>query len=78
MKEVSLLPDYLLWTTSVQLLQSWFKDKSAEDAKTVYEFTDAVTQIRNRHNEVMPTMAEGVVGYKESSWVDPVTSQNVQ
>ena len=35
MKEVSLLPDYLLWTPSVQLLQSWFKDKSAEDAKTV-------------------------------------------
>ncbi|CAN0513922.1 unnamed protein product [Rangifer tarandus platyrhynchus] len=78
MKEVNLLPDYLLWTPSVQLLQSWFKDKSAEDAKTVYEFTVAVIQIRNRHNEVIPTMAKGVVGYKESSRVDPVTSQNVQ
>ncbi|KAB0366100.1 hypothetical protein FD754_010256 [Muntiacus muntjak] len=62
-KELSLLPDHLLWTPSVQLLQSWFKDKSAED-------------IRNRHNEVIPTMAEGVVGYKKSSRVDPVTSQN--
>ena len=46
--------------------------------KLFYEFTDAVIQIRNRHNEVIPTMAEGVVAYKESSRVDPVTSQNVQ
>ncbi|XP_032493499.1 pyruvate dehydrogenase (acetyl-transferring) kinase isozyme 1, mitochondrial isoform X2 [Phocoena sinus] len=88
MKEISLLPDNLLRTPSVQLVQSWyiqslqelldFKDKSAEDAKTVYDFTDTVIRIRNRHNDVIPTMAQGVIEYKESFGVDPVTSQNVQ
>ncbi|XP_028741561.1 pyruvate dehydrogenase (acetyl-transferring) kinase isozyme 1, mitochondrial isoform X2 [Peromyscus leucopus] len=88
MKEISLLPDNLLRTPSVQLVQSWyiqslqelldFKDKSAEDAKTIYEFTDTVIRIRNRHNDVIPTMAQGVTEYKESFGVDPVTSQNVQ
>nr|XP_045003316.1 pyruvate dehydrogenase (acetyl-transferring) kinase isozyme 1, mitochondrial isoform X1 [Jaculus jaculus] len=88
MKEISLLPDNLLRTPSVQLVQSWyiqslqelldFKDKSAEDAKIIYDFTDTVIRIRNRHNDVIPTMAQGVVEYKESFGVDPVTSQNVQ
>ncbi|XP_026911288.2 pyruvate dehydrogenase (acetyl-transferring) kinase isozyme 1, mitochondrial isoform X2 [Acinonyx jubatus] len=88
MKEISLLPDNLLRTPSVQLVQSWyiqslqelleFKDKSAEDAKTIYDFTDTVIRIRNRHNDVIPTMAQGVIEHKESFGVDPVTSQNVQ
>ncbi|KAM4859440.1 pyruvate dehydrogenase (acetyl-transferring) kinase isozyme 1, mitochondrial isoform 2-T2 [Thomomys bottae] len=88
MKEISLLPDNLLRTPSVQLVQSWyiqslqelldFKDKSAENAKTIYDFTDTVIRIRNRHNDVIPTMAQGVTEYKESFGVDPVTSQNVQ
>ncbi|XP_058156621.1 pyruvate dehydrogenase (acetyl-transferring) kinase isozyme 1, mitochondrial isoform X1 [Dasypus novemcinctus] len=88
MKEISLLPDNLLRTPSVQLVQSWyiqslqelldFKDKSAEDAKAIYDFTDIVIRIRNRHNDVIPTMAQGVIEYKESFGVDPVTSQNVQ
>ncbi|KAL4840629.1 hypothetical protein H8958_004976 [Nasalis larvatus] len=55
-----------------------FKDKSAEDAKAIYDFTDTVIRIRNRHNDVIPTMAQGVIEYKESFGVDPVTSQNVQ
>uniref|UniRef100_A0A8D2AGD3 Protein-serine/threonine kinase n=1 Tax=Sciurus vulgaris TaxID=55149 RepID=A0A8D2AGD3_SCIVU len=48
MKEISLLPDNLLRTPSVQLVQSWyiqslqelleFKDKNAEDAKAIYDF----------------------------------------
>ncbi|XP_008586630.1 PREDICTED: [Pyruvate dehydrogenase (acetyl-transferring)] kinase isozyme 1, mitochondrial [Galeopterus variegatus] len=88
MKEISLLPDNLLRTPSVQMVQSWyiqslqelldFKDKSAEDAKAIYDFTDTVIRIRNRHNDVIPTMAQGVIEYKESFGVDPVTSQNVQ
>lgn len=35
-------------------------------------------KIRNRHNDVIPTMAQGVIEYKESFGIDPVTSQNVQ
>ncbi|XP_032648246.1 pyruvate dehydrogenase (acetyl-transferring) kinase isozyme 1, mitochondrial isoform X4 [Chelonoidis abingdonii] len=88
MKEISLLPDNLLKTPSVQLVQSWyvqslqeildFKEKSAEDSKVIHRFTDTVITIRNRHNDVIPTMAQGVVEYKESFGVDPVTCQNVQ
>ncbi|KAK2532559.1 pyruvate dehydrogenase (acetyl-transferring) kinase isozyme 1, mitochondrial [Columba livia] len=88
MKEISLLPDNLLKTPSVQLVQSWyvqslqeildFKDKSSEDSGVVNSFTDTVIKIRNRHNDVIPTMAQGVVEYKESFGIDPVTSQNVQ
>ncbi|XP_016852164.1 pyruvate dehydrogenase (acetyl-transferring) kinase isozyme 1, mitochondrial isoform X3 [Anolis carolinensis] len=88
MKEISLLPDNLLKTPSVQLVQSWyvqslqeildFKDKSAEDSEAVSCFTDTVITIRNRHNDVIPTMAQGVIEYKDHYGVDPVTSQNVQ
>lgn len=41
-------------------------------------FTDAVIKVRNRHNDVVPTMAQGVVEYKETYGTDPVVSQNVQ
>ncbi|XP_023661501.1 pyruvate dehydrogenase (acetyl-transferring) kinase isozyme 1, mitochondrial-like [Paramormyrops kingsleyae] len=87
MKEINLLPDNLLKMPSVMLVQSWymqsleeilqFKNKGA-DEKVIYDFTDAVIKIRNRHNDVIPTMAEGVVEYKEAHGMDPVTSQNVQ
>ncbi|XP_023683758.2 pyruvate dehydrogenase (acetyl-transferring) kinase isozyme 1, mitochondrial-like [Paramormyrops kingsleyae] len=88
MKEINLLPDNLLKTPSVRLVQSWymrsfdeildFKDKNADDDRVIYDFTDAVIKIRNRHNDVVPTMAQGVVEYKELHGIDPVTSQNVQ
>uniref|UniRef100_A0A667ZCK5 Protein-serine/threonine kinase n=1 Tax=Myripristis murdjan TaxID=586833 RepID=A0A667ZCK5_9TELE len=88
MKEINLLPDNLLKTPSVRLVQSWyvqsfeeileFKDKNADDEKVTYDFTDAVINIRNRHNDVIPTMAQGVVEYKEAYGTDPVVSQNVQ
>ncbi|XP_058477599.1 pyruvate dehydrogenase (acetyl-transferring) kinase isozyme 1, mitochondrial isoform X2 [Solea solea] len=88
MKEINLLPDNLLRTPSVRLVQSWylqslqeileFKDKNADDEKVSYDFTDAVIKIRNRHNDVIPTMAQGVVEYKETYGTDPVVSQNVQ
>eukprot|EP00079_Xenopus_tropicalis_P039251 XP_017953022.1 PREDICTED: pyruvate dehydrogenase (acetyl-transferring) kinase isozyme 1, mitochondrial isoform X3 [Xenopus tropicalis] len=88
MKEINLLPDNLLKMPSIKLVQSWyvqsfqeiidFKDNNAEDPDTVRKFSDTVITIRNRHNDVIPTMAQGVVEYKDSFGVDPVTSQNVQ
>uniref|UniRef100_A0A9J8ASV2 Protein-serine/threonine kinase n=2 Tax=Cyprinus carpio TaxID=7962 RepID=A0A9J8ASV2_CYPCA len=84
MKEIDLLPDNLLRTPSVRLVQSWymqsfqdileFKDRDVDDEI----FTDAVIKIRNRHNDVVPTMAQGVVEYKETYGTDPITSQNIQ
>lgn len=88
MKEIDLLPDNLLRTPSVRLVQSWymqsfqdileFKDKDIDDEKVTHDFTEAVIKIRNRHNDVVPTMAQGVVEYKETYGTDPITSQNMQ
>ncbi|XP_056611525.1 pyruvate dehydrogenase (acetyl-transferring) kinase isozyme 1, mitochondrial [Triplophysa dalaica] len=88
MKEIDLLPDNLLRTPSVRLVQSWymqsfqdileFKDRDIDDEKVTNDFTQAVIKIRNRHNDVVPTMAQGVVEFKETYGTDPITSQNMQ
>uniref|UniRef100_A0A665W1J2 Protein-serine/threonine kinase n=1 Tax=Echeneis naucrates TaxID=173247 RepID=A0A665W1J2_ECHNA len=85
MKEINLLPDRLLTTPSVQMVQSWyiqslmeileFLDKNPDDHKS----SSAVSvTIRNRHNDVVPTMAQGIIEYKEAFPHDPVTNQNIQ
>ncbi|TRY56646.1 hypothetical protein DNTS_030360 [Danionella cerebrum] len=88
MKEINLLPKRLLTTPSVQMVQSWyiqslmeileFLEKSPEDQSALQEFVDALVNIRNRHNDVVPTMAQGVIEYKEVFGQDPVTNQNIQ
>ncbi|GAA6108118.1 pyruvate dehydrogenase (acetyl-transferring) kinase isozyme 1, mitochondrial [Tachysurus ichikawai] len=88
MKEINLLPDNLLRTPSVRLVQSWyiqslldileFKEQNANNGKVISDFTDAVIKILSRHNDVVPTMAQGVVEYKEAYGTDSVTSQNMQ
>ncbi|XP_067299294.1 pyruvate dehydrogenase (acetyl-transferring) kinase isozyme 1, mitochondrial [Pseudorasbora parva] len=88
LKEIDLLPDNLLRTPSVHLVQSWymqsfqdileFKDRNVDDQMVTSDFTDAVIKIRNRHNDVVPTMAQGVVEFKETYGTDPITSQNMQ
>ncbi|XP_016013963.1 pyruvate dehydrogenase kinase, isozyme 2 isoform X4 [Rousettus aegyptiacus] len=129
MKEINLLPDRVLSTPSVQLVQSWssppipspskkhvstklypgmireqeigvtwvckrepllcryvqslldimeFLDKDPEDRHTLSQFTEALVTIRNRHNDVVPTMAQGVIEYKDAYGNDPVFNQNIQ
>ncbi|XP_006832534.1 PREDICTED: [Pyruvate dehydrogenase (acetyl-transferring)] kinase isozyme 2, mitochondrial [Chrysochloris asiatica] len=88
MKEINLLPDRVLSTPSVQLVQSWyvqslldimeFLDKDPEDHHTLNQFTEALVTIRNRHNDVVPTMAQGVLEYKDAYGDDPVSNQNIQ
>ncbi|MCJ8746203.1 hypothetical protein PDJAM_G00139200 [Pangasius djambal] len=88
MKEIDLLPDKLIGTPSVQLLHSWytqslmelvdFLEKDPEDKNILGKFTETLINVRNRHNNVVPTMAQGVLEYKEAFGVDPVTNQNVQ
>ncbi|KAM8795197.1 pyruvate dehydrogenase kinase, isozyme 2 [Eudromia elegans] len=88
MKEINLLPDRVLRTPSVQLVQSWyvqslldimeFLDRDPEDQATLGQFTDALVTIRNRHNDVVPTMAQGVIEYKEAYGDDPVSNHNIQ
>uniref|UniRef100_A0A3B4TQX7 Protein-serine/threonine kinase n=1 Tax=Seriola dumerili TaxID=41447 RepID=A0A3B4TQX7_SERDU len=88
MKEIDFLPDKLLSTPSLKLLTSWysqsllelvdFLEKNPDDKDVLSNFTQTLVNVRNRHNNVVPTMAQGVVEYKEAFGVDPVTNQNVQ
>lgn len=45
---------------------------------SAHRFVDALVNIRNRHNDVVPTMAQGVIEYKEVFGQDPVTNQNIE
>ncbi|KAI3359434.1 hypothetical protein L3Q82_002932 [Scortum barcoo] len=89
MKEVNLLPARLLSTPSVQLVQSWyiqslmeilhFLDRNPDDQRVLEAFVEVLEAIRNRHNEVVPTMAQGVIEYKDTfGQQDVVTDHNIQ
>lgn len=89
MKELNLLPDRLLATPSVHLVQNWyiqslmeileFLDKNPDDQSVLEAFVEVLEGIRNRHNEVVPTMAQGVIEYKDTfSQQDTVTDHNIQ
>lgn len=43
-----------------------------------FSFLEILIKIRNRHNDVVPTMAQGVIEYKEKFGFDPFISSNVQ
>ncbi|XP_046937009.1 pyruvate dehydrogenase kinase, isozyme 2 isoform X2 [Lynx rufus] len=71
------------WTQRWRYVQSLldimeFLDKDPEDHRTLSQFTDALITIRNRHNDVVPTMAQGVLEYKDTYGDDPVSNQNIQ
>ncbi|KAA0720282.1 [Pyruvate dehydrogenase (acetyl-transferring)] kinase isozyme 3, mitochondrial [Triplophysa tibetana] len=88
MREVTLLPANLLNQPSVKLVQSWYSQsfeelleyetRSPEDLRTLNDFLEILIKIRNRHNDVVPTMAQGVVEYKAKFGFDPFISSNVQ
>ncbi|KAI4585325.1 hypothetical protein MJG53_020625, partial [Ovis ammon polii x Ovis aries] len=64
LKEIYILPERLVNTSSVQLVKSCF--------------VDTLIKVRNRHHDVIPTMAQGVLEYKDACTADPVTNQNLQ
>nr|XP_020845531.1 pyruvate dehydrogenase kinase, isozyme 3 isoform X2 [Phascolarctos cinereus] len=88
MREVNLLPDNLLSRPSVGLVQSWYmqsflelleyENKSPEDPQVLDDFLQVMVKVRNRHNDVVPTMAQGVIEYKEKYGFDPFISSNIQ
>lgn len=88
MQELSLLPDKLLKMPSVNLVQSWYL-KSFEDilefesinsptTQDLQAFCDRLLSIRMRHNNVVQTMAEGVIELKESYSVDASMDHSIQ
>uniref|UniRef100_A0AAQ4PKQ6 Protein-serine/threonine kinase n=1 Tax=Gasterosteus aculeatus aculeatus TaxID=481459 RepID=A0AAQ4PKQ6_GASAC len=88
MREVNLLPDKLLSQPSVRLVQKWYmqsfvelldyENRKPEDCEALNDFLELLIEIRNRHNNVVPTMAQGVIEYKEKFGFDPFISSNVQ
>uniref|UniRef100_A0A673U6W8 Protein-serine/threonine kinase n=1 Tax=Suricata suricatta TaxID=37032 RepID=A0A673U6W8_SURSU len=88
MREVNLLPDNLLNHPSVELVQNWYmqsflelleyENKSPEDPQVLDNFLQVLINVRNRHNDVVPTMAQGVIEYKEKFGFDPFVSSNIQ
>uniref|UniRef100_A0A8C7VRF6 Protein-serine/threonine kinase n=1 Tax=Oncorhynchus mykiss TaxID=8022 RepID=A0A8C7VRF6_ONCMY len=79
MREVNLLPDNLLSQPSIKLVQKWYMQSFVELLvwRTMF-FLDILFLIRNRHNDVVPTMAQGVIEYKEKFGFDPFISSNIQ
>ncbi|KAM7343679.1 pyruvate dehydrogenase kinase isoform 1-T1 [Cochliomyia hominivorax] len=75
MKEIALLPDSLLNTRSVSQVSSWYVksfeevlefEKADPTYDNLQEFCRSLEHIRNRHNDVVQTMAQGVIEMKET------------
>lgn len=88
MKEFSLLPENLLHMPSVMTVQNWYLrsfeeiltfEKIKPDTKNSLEdFCEALIKIRNRHSNVVQTMAQGVIELKESKTIDTQTEHSIQ
>lgn len=87
MKEIHLLPDNLLRMPSVVLVNDWYAQSFAEilefekmdySPEILERFCESLIKIRNRHADVIPTMAQGVIELKESHDIDVQTEHSIQ
>lgn len=87
MKEIALLPENLLRMPSVVAVNDWYIrsfeemiefEKSDITSATMKRFCDTLVKIRNRHSDVVETMAQGVLELKESHDVDHHTEHSIQ
>ena len=88
MKELHLLPNKLLDMPSVELVQSWYErsfeeilnfEKSEPESRQILEsFCDTLVKIRNRHSNVVETMAHGIMELKQSHNLDQQTEHCIQ
>nr|CAI5860040.1 unnamed protein product [Callosobruchus analis] len=87
MKEIALLPENLLRMPSVVAVNDWYIrsfqeilefEKKEPDAETLEHFCNELVKIRNRHSDVVETMAQGVLELKESQDVDHHTEHSIQ
>nr|CAG4647978.1 EOG090X07QN [Moina brachiata] len=87
MQEINLLPANLLKMPSVNLVHNWyvrsfsemieFEDVKSVDEKMLHKFSDTLVKIRNRHSDVVPTMAKGVIELRESHPVDQTLEHRI-
>lgn len=87
MKEINLLPDNLLRMPSVSLVNDWYVrsfseilefEKTDITDKVLDRFCQSLVKIRNRHTDVVQTMAQGVLELKESHKIDHQTENSIQ
>ncbi|XP_015179785.1 PREDICTED: pyruvate dehydrogenase (acetyl-transferring) kinase, mitochondrial [Polistes dominula] len=87
MKEIHLLPDNLLKTPSVVMVNNLYVtsfeeiihfEKSEVNESTLDKFCQALIKIRNRHSDVVQTMSQGVLELKDSYDVDIQTENSIQ
>ncbi|XP_022907219.1 pyruvate dehydrogenase (acetyl-transferring) kinase, mitochondrial [Onthophagus taurus] len=87
MKEISLLPEHLIRMPSVVAVNDWYirsfqeiiEFEQAEiNSSTLDRFCDSLVKIRNRHADVVETMAQGVLELKDSHDVDQHTEHSIQ
>ncbi|XP_021967434.1 pyruvate dehydrogenase (acetyl-transferring) kinase, mitochondrial [Folsomia candida] len=88
MKEINLLPEKLQSMPSVALVEKWyemsfeeileFENTPENDAQTLKRFCETLVKIRNRHLDVVQTMAQGVVELKDSHRVDSAMELSIQ
>ncbi|BFZ22683.1 hypothetical protein BsWGS_25722 [Bradybaena similaris] len=88
MKEISLLPENLLKMSSVKLVMSWYQQSFKEliefesrdkiNQNIMETFTHTLINIRNRHSNVVETMAQGVMELKDCHGIDSNTENRIQ
>lgn len=88
MSELHLLPKKLLTTPSVELVQSWyersfgeilnFEGAQPDSRETLETFCATLIKIRNRHSNVVETMAQGIIELKEMHALDQQTEHCIQ
>lgn len=87
MKEIALLPEHLLRMPSVIAVNDWYAmsfkeiiefEKMDVSQKTLDHFCSSLVKIRNRHSDVVETMAQGVLELKESHDVENNTENSIQ
>ncbi|KAG9509396.1 [Pyruvate dehydrogenase (acetyl-transferring)] kinase, mitochondrial [Fragariocoptes setiger] len=88
MKEFSLLPAPLLHMPSVMTVQNWylrsfeeiltFEKIRIDDKKTLENFCETLIKIRNRHSNVVQTMARGVIELKDTETIHAQTEHSIQ
>lgn len=89
MKEIALLPDNLLRTPSVGLVSNWYAksfeevidfEQSEPTSQNLSKFCSTLIHIRDRHADVVQTMANGILELKESqnNQVEPGMETSVQ
>ncbi|CAH1117260.1 unnamed protein product [Phaedon cochleariae] len=87
MKEIALLPENLLRMPSVIAVNDWYMrsfqeimefEKKDPNDQILEHFCNELVKIRNRHSDVVETMAQGVLELKESHDVDHHTEHSIQ